>query len=124
MTTRPTDDRGFPRDYTVTAYNSDGESLSLRPHHLDNYEALCAEGWDVGPFTAAEMLAYVAELGRTGVRTDDNGALLVEPVHSYTAWLYTGHTFEYPAPKKSAHSTCLHLNTKAARSACRAKKEN
>lgn len=120
MTTkRRSDANGFSRDYTVVGRNDRGDSLSLRPEHLTDYGLFCGEGWEVGPFTASEMLAYVREVGRVGIRTDDNGALHIEPVHTYVAYLYTGHPFEYPAPKTSAHSTCTHPPTKAARAACR-----
>jgi hypothetical protein len=121
--------------YRVTAYNADMESLSVREHHLPDTDeartAYYAEGHEVGPFTAGEALAFVAEAGRVGRRTDDDGNRIIEPVAFYRTWYSqcdraTGHYETYDAPKTSAHSTCTHANTKADRARCRAaaKKEN
>jgi hypothetical protein len=120
--------------YRVTAYNAEEDSLSIRPHHQPDTdearEAFYAEGHEAGPFTAGEALAFVREAGRTGRRTDDDGRYIIEPVALYRVWYsqcdrHTGHVEEYAAPRTSAHSTCTHARTKAARAACRrATKEN
>ena len=108
-------------DYSITAYNADGEPLSLRPHHITDFQALCAEGHEVGPYDPAAALAYVREVGRKGVRMTDAGDVVVQPVASYRIWAIwaPGHFEEYAAPRPSAHSVCLHDSTKAARAACR-----
>lgn len=112
-------------DYTITAYNAEGESLSLRPHHATDYEALCAEGHEVGPFSAGDALSYVAEAGRTGARLTNAGDHVVQPVATYRLWAVRapGHFEEHDAPKTSTHSTCTHANTKADRARCRAAKK-
>lgn len=109
------------RDYTITAYNAEGEPLSLRPHHVTDFEALCAEGHEVGPFDPATALAYVREAGRVGVRLTDSGEVVVQPVHHYRVWATwaPGQCERYWAPKTSAHSTCTHPSTASARAACR-----
>ena len=109
------------RDYTISAYNSEGEPLSLQPHHATDFEALCAESHDVGPFSPADALAYVREAGRTGARLTDDGAHVTQPIASYRLWatFAPGHFEEHDAPRTTAHSTCSHVNTKAARAACR-----
>lgn len=132
MTTNPHTD---PRDrelwfssYRVTAYNANMEGLSIQPHHQADTDeartAFYAEGHEAGPFTAGEALAFVTEAGRTGRRTDDDGRRIIEPVAFYRMWYSqcdraTGHYEEYAAPRTSAHSTCSHASTKAARAACR-----
>lgn len=109
------------RTFQVTAYNAEGQPLSLRPHHVTDREAFYAEGHEVGPFTAGDALAYVREAGRTGVRVDDDYNQLIQPVAEYRVWhnYAPGHYEVYEAPRISAHSTCLHDRTKAARAACR-----
>jgi hypothetical protein len=125
MTTRPTNAEGHTLDFSITAYNADMESLSIRPaHQPDTDEARAAfydQHWQEGPFSAGEALAFVAEAGRTGRRTDDDSRRIIEPVAFYRVWhdYAPGHFELYDAPRTSAHSTCTHASTKTARAACR-----